>query len=826
MSERFSLPHLEISHLKQDGDYQAPSENRGGGSAPRIREEHGARLKRELEAAFTAMDQRAPATPEGIEPAGGKYVEVEILRQRKVDKLERKKDGVKPGAVRMEQNEALTVALFVPNEAKPVLERILEDYTGGDLTEAGNPPNKGFVEPIEAIREARLQTFWTDDPDAIPESPETEIWWEVWCFSGMEESLSTQAQQLGANVGETHYWLRFPEAAVVPIFTNRVTIELLLFTTFGISELRRASASPVFFTDENRAEQYEWAVNLAERITWPGNEAPAICLLDTGVNRAHVLIEPALSTDDLMAINSQWGEDDHASHGTLMAGLALHGDLTPRLIDESETELKHRLESVKLLPPHGLDANDPRSYGAITQSGISIAEINNPERDRVFCMAVTNENVSGSRATTWSAAIDQIASGAFRDEGEEPTRRLFVISAGNIPEHIERDRILPNDEYPIEDPAQAWNAITVGGYTNKTETDEEDLQDHEPFVDAGALSPHSRTSVLWPQSKTAFKPDVVMEAGNRVLSPDGGSVYTPDSLCTLTTGSDVDRQPLSPFCATSAATAQVSRIAAMLTEEFPNYWPETIRALIIHSAGWTQSMEDELAAAGGLRERYPALRRFGYGVPSPDRARASAINDLALVAQNYIQPFKSRGGRRFSDCHYYRLPWPLRTLEDLGETEVELKVTLSYFIEPNPGVSSSVDPQRYQSFGLRFDLMRPLEDSDEFLKRLNAKERDDPQSRVRVASEDNRWMFGSQSVSAGSVHCDVWRGPATQLALRNMLCVKPTVGWWRNRASIAICNQKARYALVITLRTEDIELDLYTPVTTTIEAGIDVEIET
>ncbi len=733
---------------------------------------------------------------------------------------------MKPGAVRMEPNEALTVALFVPDAARPVLERILEDYTGGELTVAGNPPNRNFVEPIEAFRVARLQTFWTDDPNALPDDPETEFWWEVWCFSGAEESVSAHAQQLRAVVGEAHYWLRFPESTVVPIFTNRVTIELLLFATFGIAELRRASASPVFFTDENREDQFDWAVNLAERTTWPGNEATAICLLDTGVNRAHVLIEPALGTVDMMAINSRWGEDDQAGHGTLMAGLALHGDLTPRLVDDSEMELKHRLESVKFLPPDGFGANDPKSYGAVTQSGVSISEINNPERKRVFCMAVTNENVSGSRATTWSAAIDQITSGALRDEGEEPKRRLFVVSAGNIPEHIERSRILPNDEYPIEDPAQAWNAITVGGYTNKVAVAEEDLQDHEPLVDVGALSPHSRTSVLWPQGKTAFKPDVVMEAGNRVVSPDGESVYTADSLCTLTTGSDVDRQPLSPFCATSAATAQVSRIAAMLTEEFPDYWPETIRALIVHSAEWTQTMEDELAAARGLRDRYPSLRRFGYGVPSLERARASAINDLALVAQNHIQPYKSGGGRRFSDCHYYQLPWPLRTLEDLGEAEVELKVTLSYFIEPNPGASSSVDPQRYQSFGLRFDLMRPLEDSQEFLQRLNTKEREDPKDRVRFAAEDNRWMLGSQSVSAGSLHCDVWRGPAAQLALRNMLCVKPTMGWWRNRASLEVCNQKARYALVITLRTADIEFDLYTPVNAVIETNIDVEIET
>jgi len=29
---------------------------------------------------------------------------------------------------------------------------------------------------------------------------------------------------------------------------------------------------------------------------------------------------------------------------------------------------------------------------------------------------------------------------------------------------------------------------------------------------------------------------------------------------------------------------------------------------------------------------------------------------------------------------------------------------------------------------------------------------------------DSRWTFGSQSVAAGSLHCDVWIGPAAELA--------------------------------------------------------------
>src|SRR6202011_3705275 len=99
--------------------------------------------------------------------------------------------------------------------------------------------------------------------------------------------------------------------------------------------------------------------------------------------------------------------------------------------------------------------------------------------------------------------------------------------------------------------------------------------------------------------------------------------------------------------------------------------------------------------------------------------------------------------------HFYRLPWPKEVLESIAERNVRLKITLSYFIEPNPGASSAIDPQRYQSHGLRFDLRRKLETVMQFLERVNPLERDDPQQRVETIPDEG-WRFGPQSISAGS----------------------------------------------------------------------------
>lgn len=827
---KFDKPHIDISSRAVRRDYQAPRRNMGGGADPRTRAEHGARIRAEMDAAFAAADEDR-TDDDRLDPPDGTYLEVALRAGSNPEAvLERKRDGIRPGAVvRPEQTDELqndnqtTVALFVPDNAREVLQEIIQDYTSGDLTKKGKVPRKDRVEPIDAIRQARLETFWTDEPDALPREPNDAIWWEAWSFPGQAEKVSAAAGAIGLAVAEESYWLKFPETTVIPIYATRVEMELLLFAATGIAELRRASATPAFFTEADYEDQTEWTADLAERVIWPGGEVPAVCLMDTGVNRGHSLLEPAVSAEDLLTVNAAWGGADDHGHGTPMAGISLLGDLAPRLQETTQIPLSHRLESVKILPPTGQTANDPQSYGSITQSAVSIAEINKPDRRRTFCLAITNENVSGSRATTWSAAIDQAASGNMAGDEDEPTARLFVVSAGNAPSPIEVDDIQSADNLPIEDPAQAWNALSVGGYTNKSEVHDAGFENWTPIARPGEISPFTRTSVTWPQSRSALKPEVVFEAGNRAINPAGTEALTFDSLSLLSTGEDVATQPLVPFAATSAAAAQCAKLATELSAAYPQFWPETIRALIVHSAEWTPWMVQQLNNAPGMTARYPLLRKFGHGVPSLERAIASAENHLALIAQNEIKPFKSDSkGKRFSDCHFYRLPFPKDILEQLGEQDVRLKLTLSYFIAPNPGRFASIDAQRYQSYGLRFDLKRRTENEAGFVERTNALERDDPLGSGPSGGDNTGWRFGPNSISAGSLHCDEWTGSAVALAARDLICVKPVTGWWKQ--SVKNCKKRGRYALIATLSAPGLEVDLHTPIQIAVENEVEVEI--
>lgn len=827
MPSRFELPHLDISAFKVDNNYQGSGSAVNSG-ADRVRAEHGRRLANELDAAFAAADELRPRD-ERIEAVEGSFIEVELRAGAKVDILERKQLKVRPGAVTLKEGNKRNIALFVPDHARVALQKILNDYQNGPLTPiAQEPPHKPNVEPIEAFRFARLETFWTDDPAALPRDARHEMWWALWCWPDGEATIENVCDRLQVRPASRDRRLYFPEATVIPVYASRAAIELMLFATGVIAELRRADDNPAFFTDDAFEEQVEWTEDLAARITWPGPDAPSICILDTGINRGHMLIQPALAGDDLHAIIEDWGLDDHhaTGHGTAMAGLALHGDLTAQLADAAERILAHRLESVKLLPPDGFEKADPDSYGAITQQAISLPEIAAPDRSRVYCMAISNQNVSGAFPTSWSAAIDQAAAGVMAGDEEPGPRRLIVVSAGNIEPIIDAARILPQDGYPAEDPSQAWNALTVGGYTDLNEIRHKGYEDWVPLAPVGGLSPHSRTSVIWPQGQAPIKPEIVMEAGNRAKSPGGREVLTFSALSVLSTGRSM-AEPLVPFQATSAATAQAARLAARISGAHPNFWPETVRGLIVHSAEWTSEMLRAFDSSPGKRGNYEIVRRFGYGVPDYDRASASAKDHLALFSQAEIQPFKLQGQRKFNECHYYELPLPNAVLEQLENELVELKVTLSYFIEPNPGLSANIDPQRYQSHGLRFDLRRKGESVTGFKKRVNAFERNDPRTSVNADPDDNRWVLGPKAVSCGSLHCDVWIGPAIELLGRDMLCIKPVNGWWRNRASREICNKKTRYSLIVTMKTRsaELEVDLYTPIKAAIDIKTAVEIE-
>jgi hypothetical protein len=214
--------------------------------------------------------------------------------------------------------------------------------------------------------------------------------------------------------------LEFDDRIVTLAFSTPERLARSLDVLNDVAELRRAKESADVLADIGARDQAEWLRDLQERTTRAPDDAPAVCVLDTGVNRAHPLLEPSLATEDTHACDPSWGNNDHDGHGTEMAGLALYGDLGPALSGRHPVRLTHVLESVKILPPPTAPANRPELYGAVTAEAASRVEVQAPDRSRAFSMAIsaTDERDQG-QPTSWSAAIDALAAGRSFDPASQ-----------------------------------------------------------------------------------------------------------------------------------------------------------------------------------------------------------------------------------------------------------------------------------------------------------------------------------------------------------------------------------------------------------------------
>ena len=510
---------------------------------------------------------------------------------------------------------------------------------------------------------------------------------------------------------------------------------------------------------------------------------------------------------------------DMNGHGTQMAGIAGYGDLFNCLASKESISISHSLESVKLL---GSRQNDPQLYGDYTKRSVALAEYSHPEKNRAVCLAITAESTAkkteDGRPSSWSAAIDAMAAGV--DDG---TKRLILVSAGNVQLTEYNGNTYPEANYihRVEDPAQAWNALTVGASTSLTTIDSPYLDGYQPITSAGMLSPFSATSRIW-DSKWPIKPEILCEGGNAAINA-AGSVDTCDSLCVLTSFYRPTERLFTTTNATSAAVAKASWMAAEIMSMYPSCWPETVRALMIASARWSDHMFESFCRDVTKKgEVQKLLRTCGYGIADLDRARYCAENAVNMIIEEEIQPFEKRTGYcGFAKMHLHELPWPRDLLLSMGAEPVEMRVVLSYFVEPGPGEIGFNDRYRYPSCGLRFDVNQTGESREQFAHRVNQQMNTDQPLDVGTNDTD-RWLIGVKGRTTGSLHCDIWQGTAAELSDSNYVAVYPTSGWWKTRRNLNRQDSKVRYSLVVTLSTPSIEAKLYTEISNAISIRIGV----
>ena len=706
------------------------------------------------------------------------------------------------------------IGVFISKINEYLTENIV---TKGMVSE--NPKHYALFNNIQLIQKAALEAFWVEAPEVPFPASNQEVWWEVWFRRDIDDEskisdVLENLQLFDVQIGATE--LVFPEHRVRLVKATPEQLAGSLLLLDNLSELRKPQETADFFTKCTRNEQLEWVTNLQSRtsVKWDENSS-LICIIDTGVNNKHPLLEAFLPDDHLDSYNpNSWGfYDSHPNggHGTGVAGLALYGDLVDVLSGQSPIHIFHGLESYKLIQKDEEHSED--QFGYVTVEAVNAPLVSRPFNPRVFCMAITGKHPYKGRPSAWSAKIDEIAFGKVIPDNQP---QLFIISSGNVPIETPSDYPAKNALESVQDPAQAFNAITVGAYTRKDRIAE--VTGYSPLAPFGKMAPANSTSLLW-ERQWPIKPDIVMEGGNLSFKDDG--VLDHGELALLSLDNEFSKYPFRTFSDTSASVALAAKFAAELRTAYPDYWPETIRGLMIHSAEWTDPMLSDINTK--LKKDFNSLlRTVGYGVPILEKALKSGSNSLTIIAERTIQPFKTAKSEiDYNQYHFYELPWPTNVLRDeLFDQNVTLKITLSYYIEPNPGSKNHnyANSFQYQSHGLDFAVIKPNEKDEAFKRRISAasEKSDEPQD-----SKGEPWTLNKLR-KRGSIKKDFLTMSGADLATRNKIAVFPTSGWYRMLKKQGKGNATVRYSLIVSLETPNLEVDIYTPVANQIAVKVEV----
>lgn len=840
------LDHLYIVERAANEEF-----TRGGQGNAKVRpvehRAHGLLLRGQLQKAFSDIDHerrsigltedelKALGTVIVLEGANPTYpLKVESLDRLSTHRVTPKRPmwlllSVHP-ATDVEPERA---TVWVADAYRTKFLQLFEDYLTKLSTKAaedkwttpeGNPANQALIANIARIRQAVLRDLWTSDG----EPPTRGLhWWELWLDATQPNHETFAAYIATHNLRSAHRSITLRDRIVVWVEATWDQLQILPFTRVPIAEVRK----PEFIDsieDLPAQEQDEYVQDLVDRIVVANDEAPAVTHLDTGVFQGHLLLRDSLHPDDVHTVIGTSGADV-AGHGTTMAGLALYGNLDPLLVSQEPVRLEHRLESVRMKPARGEPLIDPLDFGTATAAAVALPEITT-NRHRVFCLPLSATPDRPGEPTLWSATVDALAVGTdiVRDGNElrllsapDPAAsRLIVVASGNV-DSYQLDHRTESDTSAIEDPGQAWNALTVSAHTELAEAPSDPTyRGWSPMAKSGELSPHSRTSVTFSTRRWPIKPDICMEGGN-VLSDGGDGFEDKHPLLSLrSTGTGNDRA-LTSANATSAAAAQAARLAARAMARYPSYWPETVRGLLTHSADWTASMRDEIETEDGKTARLALLRRYGWGVPTDDSVLYSSSQAVTLVSQDEFVPFD---GSEYRMRHFrlHSLPWPREALEAVGDDDVRLRVTLSYFIEPSASRRGWRRRYSYASHALRFDLQGSLETQREFIQRVNRDAQRDEEGSGSTTSASDRWLVGPNQRNLGSLHQDEWTGSGHELAASGALAVYPVGGWWKNNGRADRTSLPVRYALLVSLRTSRTNVDLYTPVANEIRVAIPI----
>jgi hypothetical protein len=117
-----------------------------------------------------------------------------------------------------------------------------------------------------------------------------------------------------------------------------------------------------------------------------------------------------------------------------------------------------------------------------------------------------------------------------------------------------------------------------------------------------------------------------------------------------------------------------------------------------------------------------------------------------------------------------------------------------------------------------------LESEAQFIRRVN-RDAETEEDGGRPAAGQIDWLVGPSQRNLGSLHQDIWETSGIELARSGRLAVYPVGGWWKRNRARDRAGKAVRYALVVSLRTPESSIDLYTPIANQLEIPVEIDVE-
>lgn len=544
----------------------------------------------------------------------------------------------------------------------------------------------------------------------------------------------------------------------------------------------------------------------------PDDDAPAVCVIDSGIQESHLLLEPAIDKATSFCFlpppESPTDVADYvrpAGHGTRVAGAVLYGEEVRR---DDPYQLPFWIQNARVLDALGylpLALLPPALLRVVVQR-----YHNGPRHTRIFNHSINADcHCRLQHMSAWAAEIDMLCheldvlivqtSGNLRDTATAPRAGIL--------DHLAVGRTYPQylteKSSRVANPGQSLQALTVGSvaYQLYESTGWRSFASQQ-----GHPSSFSRSGLgIW----DVIKPEVVEFGGDDLQSPgtptilgnpsEGRQCY-PELVRSTTHGPGpaFDRDEVG----TSFAAPKVSHIAAHLQRVLSAEPCLLYRALIVQSARWPEWTSGENVDSN------QAIRTLGYGVPDLERASTNTDYRSTLITSGET-------GIKAGDCDVYQVPIPESMSLPGYEYDILIEVTLSYVAQPR---RTRRNPRRYLSTWLDWKSSKLGESLSSFRSRAFKNEVADENA---AEGSTLRWKLATRATdgdiqgakrTSGTVQKDWAVVKSNQLRGDFFIAVMGHQGWSKDPDS------EARYSLAVSFEVIGREIPIYDDLRVAVEA--------